>query len=94
MDDPPDDTPGIRHAIKRLSSVLSRKASTAHITLKRSESKIFNSIGSLPNKDAVPPKSALRGGRGPGIPERRVSFYDSLPYQKKFISSSHPASQT
>jgi hypothetical protein len=79
MEDQPQDTAGIRHAIKRLSSVLSRKASTATTTLKRSKSKTFNSFSSLPDKDVVPPRSALRGGRRPGNPHRRVSFYDSLP---------------
>lgn len=79
MDDPPDETSDIRHAIKRLSSVLNRSGSTATTTLKRSKSKTFNTISNPPNKNAVPPKSALRGGRCPGIADRRVSFYDSLP---------------
>ncbi|GAB7324531.1 hypothetical protein MBLNU13_g08437t1 [Cladosporium sp. NU13] len=79
MDDQAQNSSGIRDAIKRLSSVLNRSASTATTTLKRSKSKTFNSIGSLPGKDAVPPRSALRGSRSPGISDRRVSFYDSLP---------------
>lgn len=80
MDIPPDETSGIRHAIKRLSSVLNRSGSTATTTLKRSKSKTFNnSISSLPNKDVVPQRSALRDSRLPGTQDRRVSFYDSLP---------------
>ena len=79
MEDQLQDTPGIRNAIKRLPSVLSRKASTATTTLKRSKSKTFDSFTNLPDKDAVPARSALRGGRGLGNPHRRVSFYDSLP---------------
>lgn len=79
MDVPPDETSGIRHTIKRISSVLNRNASTSTTTLKRSKSKTFNTISNLPNKDAVPPRSALRGSRWPGIADRRVSFCDSLP---------------
>ena len=79
MDDQAHDTSGIRDAIKRLSSVISRSASTATTTLKRSKSRTFNTISNLPSKDAVPPRSAFRGSRSPGISDRRVSFYDSLP---------------
>ena len=79
MNDRPQDPSGIRDAIKRLSDVISRSASTATTTLKRSKSRSFNSVSNLPSRDAVPPRSAFRGSRSPGISDRRVSFYDSLP---------------
>lgn len=79
MDEQAQDTSGIRDAIKRLSSVVSRSASTATTTLRRSKSRTFNTISNLPSKGAVPPRSALRGSRSPGASDRRVSFYDSLP---------------
>ena len=79
MNDQSQDTSGIRDAIKRLSSVLSRGASTATTMLKRSKSRTFNSISNLPSKNAMPQRSALRGSRSSGISHRRVSFYDSLP---------------
>ena len=79
MDEQAQDTSGIRDAIKRLSSVISRTASTATTTLRRSKSRTFHTISNLPSKDAVPQRSAFRGSRSPGISDRRVSFYDSLP---------------
>jgi hypothetical protein len=60
---------GLQHAVKRLSSLL-----------KRTRSSKRNSTCNRPNKDATPSRSALKGGRWPGLPEeRRVSFHDSLP---------------
>ena len=79
MHEQAQDTSGIRDAIKRLSSVISRSASTATTTLKRSKSRTLSTSSDLPSKDAVPPRSAFRGSRSPGISDRRVSFYDSLP---------------
>ena len=79
MDDQPQENSRIRHAIKRLSNVLNCGASTATTRLRRQKSTTLDSIGNLPDKNAVPVRSALRGSRWPAIPERRVSFYDLLP---------------
>ena len=80
MTDKSQDTPSIKSAVKRLSGFLTRSASSATNPLKRPRSKTLNSVCSLPNKDAVPPRSALKGGRCPATSRNRsVSFHDSLP---------------
>jgi hypothetical protein len=69
MADEPQETTGLQCAIRRLSSLLERTRSSKR-----------NSTCHLPSKDATPSRSALKGGRWPGLPEeRRVSFHDSLP---------------
>jgi hypothetical protein len=69
MADETQESSSLQCAIRRLSSLLERtRSSKRNFTCHR------------PNKDATPSRSALKGGRWPGLPEeRRVSFHDSLP---------------
>jgi hypothetical protein len=88
MADKPERTSSMKLAKQRLSGFLDRTASTASSSFNRTASFAINplrrlrsnTIGGLPSRDAVPARSALRGGRLPGPSlDRRVSFYDSLP---------------
>ena len=78
----------MKRAKQRFSGFLDRTVSTASNSFSRTASFASNSFrrprskttSTLPSKDAVPERSALRGSRVTEISlQRRVSFYDSLP---------------
>jgi hypothetical protein len=88
MVDLPQRTSSIKRAKEKISGFLDRTASTASNSFSRTASFASNSLrrprskttSTLPSKDAVPERSALRGSRVTEISlQGRVSFYDSLP---------------
>jgi hypothetical protein len=79
MADEPRHPSGVQSAVKRLSGLLTRQASSVTSSLKRRRTSTC-SLPNLPNRDVAPSRSALRGGRWPNLEDRRVSFHDSLPH--------------